>query len=95
MQKEEGKTSFVPALIALGTGIALGMLLAPKKGSEMRDDLTDVLRRNREKALGLAAKIAWEIPRRFKIAAGVGAAKGVAVEALHEARDGVASALRG
>ena len=92
--KEEKTSSIGLVLGALAAGVVLGMLFAPKKGSELRADLGDMLRRNRDKARGLADKISENIPSRLKIAAGLGAAKGVAVEALREANDKASSVLR-
>ena len=94
METEEKTPSIGLVLGALATGVVLGMLFAPKKGSELRDDLGDMFRRNRDKARDLAESIGEKIPSRVKIAAGLGAAKGAAAEVLHEANDKVASVLR-
>jgi len=55
----KGKTILWSVLAGLGVGVALGMLLAPNKGSETRskiktlaDDLEDFIKKNTEKKDG-------------------------------------------
>ena len=93
MGKDERIPSIGPVLGALAAGVALGMLFAPKKGSELRADLGDMLRRNQDKARSLAGKIGERLPGRLKIAAGLGAVNGVAAEALREVKEKTSSAL--
>lgn len=62
-------------------GLVGGILLAPKPGSEMREDLLDYTERGR----GIARRFIDRLPFRAK-AAGV---KGMASEAYEEARENV------
>ena len=59
----KGKTILWSVLAGLGVGVALGMLLAPNKGSETRskiktlaDDLEDFIKKNTEKKDGDSAE---------------------------------------
>jgi gas vesicle protein len=88
IKKESSFSSVWYLLGGVAIGAAAGLLLAPKKGSETRDDISDWSRRSREKTRSLMTKIGDALPTRVKVAAGVGAVKSGSNEALHEARDG-------
>ena len=96
MQKEE-KSYGPPAVYMLSgvaIGAALGLLFAPKKGSELRDDLAEFGRRNGEKGRQLYARVKEMIPTRFKAAGAVGAAQGMGAEALEVAQEEIGSTRR-
>jgi gas vesicle protein len=68
-------------------GAVAGLLLAPKKGSETREDIGDWGRRSQEKTRAMISRIGKSLPTRVKAAAVFGAAKDGANEAFDEARD--------
>jgi gas vesicle protein len=57
MAKEKGVSGFWYLLGGAAAGTALGVLLAPKKGSETRKDLNEWSRRSGEKARIALSKI--------------------------------------
>jgi gas vesicle protein len=77
----------------LVAGAAAGLLLAPKKGSETREDIAQWRRRGGAKAAAATLRIGEALPAGIKAAAVAGAVKGGAVEAAHEMRDKVKSPL--
>ena len=66
-------------------GAVLGILFAPKKGSELREDIGEWGRKGREKGKVLATKLNATIPLAVKAAAGLGALKAGGAEAIREA----------
>lgn len=88
MEKDNKTAPLGLALGALTAGVILGLIFAPKKGSELREDLGDAFRRNRDKALSLADKMGEKIPSRLGVAA-----KDVAAEALRSAKEKAAAVL--
>lgn len=82
----EGKGSVSAFWYLLGgaaIGTIAGILLAPKAGSETREELTEWRRGARERAKQLLERI----PGRVKVAAAGGAVKGAAGEAFSEVKD--------
>ena len=71
----------------LAVGTAAGLLLAPKKGSETREDLGEWGRRSREKARSASSRIGGAPPTRVKAAAAFGAVKSGASEAFDESQE--------
>lgn len=73
-------------LLVLGTavGAALGILLAPKPGSETREQLADWIKERREKGEGFITKIKTEYP----------AKKEQVTELVREKKEQVATAIR-
>lgn len=69
----------------LVVGAVAGVLLAPKSGLELRADIAEWRRRNRDKAQSLMSRIREAIPARVKAAAALGAAKGATREAISSA----------
>jgi gas vesicle protein len=66
-------------------GVIGGLLLAPKPGTELREDLADYGERGR----GLARRILDKIPFRIKAAGATGAVKGAASETYEQVRESV------
>jgi gas vesicle protein len=88
IQEEKSSTSGGWYLLGgLIVGAVAGVLLAPKSGAETREDLEDLRRRGAEGARSLIERIGDAIPSRIKVAAGVGAVRGGAKEAVSETRD--------
>lgn len=74
-----------PLWYALGgaaIGVAAGLLLAPKKGSELLLDLNELGREGREKSRTLMSKLGSMVPLRVKSAAVMGALKAGGAEAV-------------
>jgi gas vesicle protein len=90
MEDEEKSGTVGLMLGALVVGAIAGMLFAPKKGSELRDDLSDLFRRNRKKALDLAHDLGDKIPSRLSAAA-----KDAAIDALRVANEKASAVLKG
>lgn len=74
--------------VAIGT--VLGLLLAPKKGSELVEDLGEWSRNRRAKNGTLFSKLMGMVPLRVKAAATIGAAKAGGAEAIREAKENLA-----
>ena len=68
-------------------GALLGLLFAPKKGSELREDIGEWGRQGREKGRTLMGRLGGMIPFRVKAAAALGAAKAGGAEAIREAKE--------
>ena len=83
MENEKSRVS--PLWFALGgaaAGVVLGVLFAPKKGSELRLDIAEWRRKTREKKEELLRKLNAMVPMRVKAAAAMGALKAGGAEAL-------------
>jgi gas vesicle protein len=92
-EEEEGTSTFLWLMTGVAIGAVLGVLYAPKAGSELRGSLGDYARDTGERAKGLAGRISERIPTRVKAAAGFGAVKEGAGEAFREAKEGVEDRL--
>ena len=71
-------------------GALLGVLFAPKKGSELREDIGEWGRKGRETSQTLMGRLGAMIPFRVKAAAALGAAKAGGAEAIREAKESLA-----
>ena len=71
----------------VAVGVALGMLLAPRKGSELREDLGEMGRKGRDTGHRLMSKLNSMVPFRVKAAAAMGAVKAGGAEALEEVKE--------
>lgn len=89
MKKKGAISSGLYFLGGVAVGAAAGLLLAPKKGSETREDISAWGRRSREKTRSMLTRIKGALPIRVKAAGAFGAVKGGASEAFHEVRDKV------
>ncbi len=68
-------------------GTLLGVLFAPKKGSELREDIGEWGRKGREKSQTLMTKLSAMVPFRVKAAAAFGAVKAGGAEAIRETEE--------
>ena len=59
----------------LAAGTAAGLLLAPKDGDEMREDIGEWVRRNRKRTQSWFSSIGVALPMRARTSAHIGAAK--------------------
>ena len=85
MRQNESPESGLWYLISgVAIGTVLGMLFAPKKGSELREDISDWGRQGREKTDAMITRINTMVPLRVKAAAGIGALKAGGAEAIRE-----------
>lgn len=83
MENEKSRVS--PLWYMLGgaaIGTALGVLFAPKKGSELRLDIVEWRRKGVAKKEALLRKLNAMIPLRVKTAAALGALKAGGIEAI-------------
>lgn len=83
MENEKSRVS--PLWYALGgavIGIVVGVLYAPKKGSELRLDIAAWRRKGRERKEALMRKLSAMVPLRVKAAAALGALKAGGIEAV-------------
>jgi len=87
-KKDDSISSGWYLLGGLAIGAAAGLLLAPKKGSETREDIAEWGRVSRDKTRSVISRIGSALPTRVKAAAMFGAAKSGVNEAFHETRDG-------
>lgn len=83
MEEEKGASSFVYLLGGFALGTVCGLLFAPKKGSELIEDIGEWGRDTKEKSQELYSRAKKYIPHRVKrdIAEGVGAAREAGEEA--------------
>ena len=83
MDNEKSRVS--PLWYTLGgavIGVVVGVLYAPKKGSELRLDMIEWRRKGREKKEALVRKLNSMIPLRVKAAAALGALRAGGTEAI-------------
>lgn len=94
----ETEKKSVPAAAYVACGVAvgavLGLLFAPKKGSELRADIDEFGRAASRKTRKLYAQAKGLIPDTAKAAELVGVAKTAGRHALHDVRDKMHAALR-
>jgi gas vesicle protein len=83
-RKNDHESGLLYLMGGVAIGSVLGLLLAPKKGSETRDDLADWLRGGREKKETVMSRLGAMVPLKVKAAAALGAMKEGGAEALHE-----------
>jgi gas vesicle protein len=72
---------------AAAIGTVFGMLFAPKKGSELREDIGQWGRKGREKGEKLMTNLSEMVPLKVKVAAAVGAVKAGGAEALEVVKE--------
>jgi gas vesicle protein len=92
-EEDEGSSTFLWLVTGVAIGAVLGVLYAPKAGSEMRASLGDYTGDVGERAKSLASRISEKIPARVKAAAGFGAIKEGGREAFREAKEGIEDRL--
>jgi len=86
--EEVESKSILPWLITgVLVGAAVGVLFAPKIGSELREDIGDYIARARRNSRGFWGRVSEKIPTRVKAAAGFGAIRGAARETYREAKE--------
>jgi gas vesicle protein len=86
-----GATYFIVGAIL---GAAAGILFAPMRGSETRENLGDLGRRSRDRAQELIKEVRKSLPGRVKVGAAVGAAKGALEGATQEAVNATHEGIR-
>lgn len=92
----EKRQSVPAAAYALGgavVGATLALLFAPKKGSELREDIGEFGRTANRKGHELYARAKDMIPDRAKAVKLVGVAKGASRDALHDVKEKINAAL--
>lgn len=57
MQRESSGGSAFNTVLVFLSGVAIGLLLAPKSGSETREDLQDLINKGREKGEEMLGKV--------------------------------------
>jgi gas vesicle protein len=77
----------------LAIGAVAGLLLAPKRGRDTRDDIAEWGRNNRERTRSVMNQLGKLLPSRSKTAAAAGALRDGAQEAFDETRDKAKSFL--
>ena len=90
MESEKSRTS--PLWYLMGGaafGAVLGVLYAPKKGSELRLDIAEMVLKGREQRRAMMSRLGAMIPARVKAAAFLGAVKAGGAEALREVSEGL------
>ena len=88
MENEESRTSPLWYLVGgAAVGAVLGVLYAPKKGSELRLDIAEMVFKGREQRRAMMSRLGAMIPARVKAAAVLGAVKAGGAEALREAAE--------
>jgi gas vesicle protein len=83
----DSESGLLYLVVGAAIGTVLGVLIAPKKGSETREDIGDWLRDGREKNATMMAKLGAMVPLKVKAAAALGALKAGGAEAMREVAD--------
>ena len=83
-QKNDSESGLWYLIGGVAIGAVLGVLFAPRKGSESREDIGDWLRDGREKNKTVLAKLSAMVPLKVKAAAALGAMKAGGAEAIRE-----------
>lgn len=76
MEEKKSGGAFWYLLGGFAAGATVGVLLAPKRGIETREDLGAWGRRGRDRAQTMLSRISAKIPARVKAGAAFGAVKG-------------------
>jgi gas vesicle protein len=92
-KEEESSSTFLWMVTGVAIGAVLGVLYAPKAGSELRESLGDYAGDVSEKAKDLVDQIGDKIPKRVKAAAGFGAIKEGGREAFREIKNRISDRL--
>jgi gas vesicle protein len=87
--KKNQESGLLYMFAGMAVGAVLGLLLAPKKGSELREDIGELGREGREKGRELVDRLSSMVPFRVKAAAAVGAVKAGGAEAIREVKEKV------
>ena len=88
MNREKNPASWLCYVIGgVAIGAVLGALFAPKKGSELREEIGELGRKTRERGQTLMTKLSAMVPFRVKAAAAFGAVKAGGAEAIREAKE--------
>ena len=83
MGREKSESSEIWYLLGgVAIGTVLGVLFAPKKGSETREDIGDWARVGSEKSRTLMNELSARLPFQVKAAAALGAVKAGGAEAI-------------
>jgi gas vesicle protein len=90
MENEKSRTSPLWYLMGGAAFCAvLGVLYAPKKGSELRLDIAEMVLKGREQRRAMMSRLGAMIPARVKAAAALGAVKAGGAEAMREIAEGL------
>ncbi|MBI3547525.1 MAG: YtxH domain-containing protein [Elusimicrobia bacterium] len=92
IENESSGTGYL--LIGLVAGAVLGLLFAPKEGSETREDVAEFGRRSRDQARRIISGISDKIPGRTKVAAAFGAAKEASRDTMEQVRERAEEVVR-
>lgn len=86
-EKNRPARSALPVLFGVAAGAIAGLLLAPRAGSELREEMGEWGRRNGDKARSFLSKVRSMLPFRVKAAAAYGAVKSGVSEGLRQTRE--------
>lgn len=94
IEREEKSWGAWYALGGLIVGAAVGLLYAPRRGKETREEIDHWAQRSRQRAQSWLHSVGDVLPTRVKVAAGVGAARGGMAEAFDVTKDKVKDFVR-
>ena len=83
-QNNESDSGLWYLIAGMAIGTVLGVLIAPKSGSETREDFGEWFRDGRRKNETMLSKLSAMVPLKVKAAAALGAMKAGASEAIRE-----------